>query len=94
MIARRAATPSGGTLAVEGRDAADEAYLIRMEHRGRSIRAAVPEHLLAERGGARPTHQAAYEALADRRRAVQAAVAALAEGRTPRAPYDAVTLRD
>ncbi len=76
---------------VEGLDPAAGAYRIAVERGGRTVRALVPEHLL---GGAdvRPSHQTAHEALAQRALAIGAAIDDLGAGRTPRPPYDTLTL--
>ena len=75
---------------VQGRDVTREAYRIETE----TGRALVPECLMqtALRPGARPSHQEAYEWIADHRVALARAVVQLAQGQTPRPPYDIVTL--
>ncbi|MFW2543538.1 hypothetical protein ACN2XU_12905 [Primorskyibacter sp. 2E107] len=74
---------------VQGRDPAREAYRIETD----AGRAYVPEYLIGGlRPGDRPSHQDAYEWIAAHRKALAAAVAARANGQTPRPPYDALTL--
>ncbi|SIS68717.1 hypothetical protein SAMN05421759_102369 [Roseivivax lentus] len=74
---------------VLGRDVAREAYRVRTA----SGEAFVPECLMGGlRPGDRPSHQDAYEWIAAHRRDLDAAVAALARGAVPKAPYDIVSL--
>ena len=63
-------------------------------HLGLGVREAhVPECLMETlRPGERPSHQEAYEWIAAHRGRIAAAVSARLEGRTPRAPWDLVTL--
>ena len=76
---------------VEGVDMAAGAYRIAVQRDGRTVRALVPEHLLGG-GAARPSHQTAHEALARQARPLCAAIDELAAGRTPRPPYETLTL--
>ncbi|WGW02526.1 hypothetical protein [Tropicibacter oceani] len=77
------------SVAVQGRDAAREAYRIETD----AGRAYVPECLIEGlRPGARPSHQEAYEWIAAHRARLASAVTDLAQGKTPRAPYDILTL--
>ncbi|MCE0504356.1 hypothetical protein LR948_03230 [Roseivivax sp. GX 12232] len=77
------------TVEVLGRDAAREAYRVRTE----AGTALVPEVLMQDlRPGERPSHQEAYEWIARHRREIARAVAALASGAEPRAPFEIVTL--
>ncbi len=76
---------------VEGVDVFGGAYRIAVERPGRTLRALVPEALLGG-GSGRPSHQTAHEALARRSRDLTAAIDDLGAGRTPRAPYDTLTL--
>ncbi|SMX36697.1 hypothetical protein [Maliponia aquimaris] len=75
---------------VQGRDVAREAYRIATD----AGRAWVPECLMQGglRPGGRPSHQEAYEWIAAHRTALARAIDDLARGRTPRPPYDLVTL--
>ena len=79
-----------GSVEVQGRDVAREAYRIATG----DGRAYVPECLMQSglRPGARPSHQEAYEWIAAHRAALARSVAQLARGETPRPPYDLVTL--
>ena len=78
-------------VAVRGRDAALEAYRIETDH-GLAL---VPECLMEGlRPGERPSHQEAYAWIAAHRAKLATAVADRAAGRTPRRPYDLVTLAD
>jgi hypothetical protein len=78
---------------VEGRDVGLDAYRVSVEAGGRRLAGLVPEALLGASMDARLSHQFAHEALAARARPIRAALLALAQGRTPRAPYDAIRLR-
>ena len=74
---------------VQGRDPVREAYRVETD----AGRAFVPEFLMASlRPGARPTHQQAYEWIAAHRKPLAAAIEALANGQTPRHPYDTLSL--
>ncbi|MDU8911056.1 hypothetical protein [Aestuariicoccus sp. MJ-SS9] len=78
-------------VAVQGRDAAAEAYRIETD----SGRALVPECLMEGlRPGDRPSHQEAYEWIAAHRVALARAVETLRAGRAPKPPYDILTLLD
>ena len=82
-----AAAPA--TIRVEGVDRALDAYCIACTDGDRTLRALVPQALI---GGAAAPHQTAHEALARHARPILRAMRARAEGRTPRAPWDALTL--
>ncbi|MEM6728256.1 MAG: hypothetical protein AAF618_07135 [Pseudomonadota bacterium] len=71
---------------VEGMDVSARAYRVRVG----AHRALVPETLI----GAAPRHQDAYEWLALKSRPIEAAIADLAAGRSPRAPYDQIRLAE
>ena len=82
---------------VHGRDVASEAYRISTAD-GRAL---VPEYLMAGqstgratglRPNARPSHQEAYEWIARHNAALHHAVAQLAQGITPKPPFDTLTL--
>jgi len=79
---------------VLGRDPAREAYRIRTTVAAGPRTAWVPECLVdtSLRPGARPSHQDAYEWIAAHRGQLRDAVASRAAGRTPRPPFDLVTL--
>ncbi|SEO51021.1 hypothetical protein SAMN04490248_10674 [Salinihabitans flavidus] len=80
---------------IKGRDIATESYRIASEVDGRWIVALLPERLAADdwRPGTRPSHQQAYEWIAQHRPRIEAAIAALARGSQPRrAPFDQMTL--
>ena len=78
---------------VQGRDPAQEAYRIRTAVNGTFVRAMVPECLMQGlRPGDRPSHQDAYEWIAAHRHHLARAVEALTKGKTPRSPYDILTL--
>ena len=78
---------------VEGVDLAAGAYRVVLSDGERVIRGLVPEHLLGATEAARPSHQTAHEALAERARPIAEALRARAEGREPRAPWDAIEVR-
>ncbi|MCK0148801.1 hypothetical protein MWU54_02100 [Marivita sp. S6314] len=76
-------------LIVKSRNVALEAYRVESAKGA----AYVPECLMDRlRTEARPSHQSAYEWIGAHQRDISRAIAALADGRTPRAPYDLVTL--
>ncbi|SHH27494.1 hypothetical protein [Marivita hallyeonensis] len=76
-------------LMVRTRDVAREAYHVVTPHGA----AFVPECLMDKvPHEARPSHQTAYEWIGAHRRQITSAVEALKTGRTPRAPYDLITL--
>lgn len=76
-------------LIVKSRDVALEAYRVETDDGA----AFVPECLMdRERAQDRPSHQSAYEWLGAHQRDISKAIAALVDGRTPRAPYDLITL--
>ena len=76
-------------LHVRSRDVALEAYRVETD----AGSAFVPECLMDRlRHEARPSHQSAYEWIGAHRRDITKAIEALASGRTPRAPYDLITL--
>ena len=76
---------------IMGRDIYTESYRIAMEVSGAPIRALVPERLFSERGE-RPSHQQAYEGIARQKRRIETAITQLANGNTPKPPYDTITL--
>ena len=77
------------TLHVKSRDVAREAYLVETPDGA----AYVPECMMDRlRGEARPSHQTAYEWIGAHKRDITRAVATLATGKTPRPPYDLITL--
>ena len=74
---------------VKSRDVAREAYRIETE----AGAAYVPECLIDKmRGESRPSHQTAYEWIGTHSRDITRAVAARVSGKTPKAPYDLITL--
>ncbi|WP_136442349.1 hypothetical protein [Pacificoceanicola onchidii] len=74
---------------VKGRDAAREAYRVETD----AGCALVPEFLMEGlRPGERPSHQEAYEWIAAHRKPLAAAIDTLAKGRSPRRPYDTLSL--
>ena len=76
-------------ITVKSRDVAREAY--RVETRDGA--AFVPECLIDRmRGEARPSHQTAYEWIGAHQRDITRAIETLANGKTPRAPFDLITL--
>ncbi|APZ55060.1 hypothetical protein [Salipiger abyssi] len=80
---------------VIGRDVAREAYRVRVDAEGLARTALVPECLMETlRPGERPSHQEAYEWIAAHRGRIEKAVIARAAARTPRPPYDLVTLAE
>ena len=74
---------------VLGLDRGLEAYRVAVDHGGRRIAGFVPEALI---GWGRAPHHVAYEWIARHERAVRSALIDLDAGRTPPAPYDAMTL--
>jgi hypothetical protein len=77
-------------VAVRGRDAAAEAYLVETG----GLLALVPECLMEGlRPGARLGHQEAYEWIARHRFQIARAVAQRAAGEVPRAPFDLITVQ-
>jgi len=80
---------------IRGRDIATESYRVTHDVDGRTVWALVPERLVATRAmpGSRPSHQSAYEWMADNKTRIEAAIARIARGaRKPRAPFDQITL--
>ena len=79
---------------VKGRDPATECYRVIHEVDGREVAALVPERfasgLLAT--AARPSHQDAYIWMAEHKTKIETAIDQLAHGKTPRAPFDQITL--
>ena len=79
---------------VKGRDPATESYRVIHEVDGREVAALVPERfasgLLAT--AARPSHQDAYIWMAEHKAKIESAIAQLAKGKKPRAPFDQITL--
>ncbi len=73
---------------VRGRDAAAETYRLTVLLPGGPVDVALPERL----AGQAPSHQTAYDFIASRSAAIAAATEARLAGRTPRAPYDTLTL--
>ena len=78
---------------VRGRDVLTESYRVETEVDGRRVTAFVPErHFRDARGPERPSHQQAYEGIAAAKDRIERAIAALARGAAPRAPFDDITL--
>jgi len=80
---------------IRGRDIATESYRVTHDVDGRTIMALVPERLVDTRPTvkARPSHQSAYEWMAENKTKIEAAIAQIARGaRSPRAPFDQITL--
>lgn len=80
---------------IKGRDIATESYRIILDVDGRSVTALVPERLAISRPTveSRPSHQTAYEWIAENKTKIEAAITQLARGaRRPKAPYDQITL--
>ena len=80
---------------IRGRDPATESYRIDVIVDGNTVTALVPERLAASGRdtGPRPSHQTAYEWIAENKVRIEAAIARIARGRTPpRAPFDQITL--
>ena len=79
---------------VKGRDRETECYVVTHEVDGATIRALVPERFAAGRNlvGARPSHQDAYVWIAEHKTKIETAIAQLAHGKRPRAPFDQITL--
>lgn len=76
-------------LHVKSRNVAREAYHVETPEGA----AFVPECLMDRlRGEARPSHQTAYDWIGAHQRDITRAVATLAAGKTPRPPYDLITL--
>ncbi|WP_299791982.1 hypothetical protein [uncultured Marivita sp.] len=76
-------------LTVRTRDVAREAYRVETP----AGAAFVPECLMDRfPNEARPSHQTAYEWIGAHRRQITRAVEALNAGKTPKAPYDLITL--
>ncbi|MFQ6553319.1 hypothetical protein AAD018_013360 [Aestuariibius insulae] len=73
---------------VMGRDAAAEAYRLTVHLPHGPADVMLPERL----AGRAPSHQTAYEFIAERASAIAAAAQARLWGRTPPAPYDTLTL--
>jgi hypothetical protein len=74
---------------VKSRDVAREAYRVETRHGA----AFVPECLIDRvRGEAHPSHQTAYEWIGAHQSDISRAIAKLAAGERPRAPYDLITL--
>ena len=74
---------------VLGVDRRHDAYRVAIDHGGERIAGLVPEALI---GWGRAPHHVAYEWIARHERAVRSALIDLADGRTPPAPFDAMTL--
>ena len=79
---------------VKGRDVETECYRVTHDVDGRTVTALVPERFAAERGlsGTRPSHQDAYVWMADHKTKIETAIAQLARGKRPRAPFDQIAL--
>ena len=78
-------------LVVRTRDVVLEAYRVETP----AGAACVPECLMEKfPNEARPSHQSAYEWIGAHRRQITRAIEVLKSGRTPRAPYDLITLTD
>lgn len=76
-------------LNVRSRDVAREAYRVETS----AGAAYVPECLMDRlRSEARPSHQSAYEWIGAHQRDITRAIEARVAGKTPRAPYDLITL--
>ncbi|MFQ6548847.1 hypothetical protein AADZ90_012890 [Aestuariibius sp. 2305UL40-4] len=73
---------------VLGRDAGAETYRLAVHLPDGRVEVELPERL----AGTRPSHQTVHEHLARDSRAILRAARARLEGRTPRAPYDTLTL--
>lgn len=76
---------------IMGRDIETESYRIAIDVDGRRVVAHVPERLFSDHGE-RPSHQAAYEGIAGQRARIETAITQLAQGATPKPPYDTITL--
>ncbi|MFZ5961308.1 hypothetical protein ACOXXX_00010 [Thalassococcus sp. BH17M4-6] len=80
---------TGSGVEVLGRDVAREAYRVRSG----DVVAFVPECLMdGLRPGTRPSHQEAYEWIAAHGPQLRRAVTALAQGETPKKPFDLMDL--
>ena len=79
---------------IDGKTPDGAAYRITVEVDGEARAARVPDALLSAEYGrdATVSHQEAYEWIASNAHAITDAVAATLAGRTPRAPYDQITL--
>ena len=80
---------------IKGRDPATECYRVVVDVDGRAVRALVPERLAVTRRlfGSRPSHQMAYVWIAENKDRIEAAVTAMARGKTRiKAPFDQITL--
>ncbi len=80
---------------IRGRDPATECYRVDITIADRTVTALVPERLAADTHltGSRPSHQTAYEWMAENKKKIEAAIATLARGTgRPEAPYDQITL--
>ncbi len=78
----------------KGRDVETECYRVTHDVDGRTVTALVPERFAAGHGlaGARPSHQDAYVWMADHKTKIETAIAQLARGKRPRAPFDQIAL--
>jgi hypothetical protein len=80
-----------GDLVVRTRDVALEAYRVETP----AGAAFVPECLMDKfPNEVRPSHQSAYEWIGAHKRQITRAVETLRSGKTPREPYDLITLID
>lgn len=79
---------------VKGRDPATECYRVTHEVEGAVVTALVPERFAEglRLTGARPSHQDAYVWMAEHKAKIETAIAQLAQGKRPRAPFDQITL--
>ena len=79
---------------VKGRDPATECYRVTHEVDGALVTALVPERFAKgmHLTGSRPSHQDAYVWIALHKEKIETAIAQLAHGKTPRAPFDQITL--
>lgn len=79
---------------VKGRDPATECYRVVHTVDGAEVVALVPERFASSLHltGSRPSHQDAYVWIAEHREKIETAIAQLAKGKKPRAPFDQITL--
>ena len=79
---------------VKGRDPATECYRVVHDVDGMEVTALVPERFAVDFRiiGSRPSHQSAYVWMAENKSKIENAIAQLASGNTPRAPFDQITI--
>ena len=77
---------------VVGRNAAYAGYEVEFDVVTRTLTGRVPESLMGTPGAGAPRHTPAYGWLAKNEKRIATAPMARAEGRTPPAPFDRVTL--